>query len=99
MYSRSNSPTDHYGQFFTSTLNTGQRPGSATIAFRISNENLYSAGIDVTYDLAARVKLILGYAFSDTQPRHRTPRFCSRAATTSRSGFRCCAPTCCSRRR
>lgn len=66
MYSRSNSPTDPYGQFFTNTLNTGQRPGSATIAFSDLNEDLYSAGIDVTYDLAARVKLILGYAFSDT---------------------------------
>lgn len=66
LYSRSNSPTDPYGQFFTNTLNTGQRPGSATIAFSDLNENLYSAGIDFTYEISPTVKAIYGYAYSDT---------------------------------
>lgn len=66
LYSRSNSSTDPYGQFFTNTLNTGQRPGSATIAFSDLNENLYSAGVDFTYEIAPRVKAVYGYAFSDT---------------------------------
>ncbi len=66
LYSRSNSPTDPYGKFFTNTLNTGQRPGGASIAFSDLNENLYSAGIDFTYELAPRVKAVYGYAFSDT---------------------------------
>ena len=66
LYSRSNSPTDPYGQFFTNTLNTGQRPGSATIAFSDLNENLYSAGIDFTYEITPRVKAVYGYAYSDT---------------------------------
>ncbi|WP_374525357.1 TonB-dependent receptor domain-containing protein [Sphingopyxis sp.] len=66
LYSRSNSPTDPYGQFFTNTLNTGQRPGSATIAFSDLNENLYSAGIDFTYEVTPRVKAVYGYAYSDT---------------------------------
>ena len=66
LYSRSNSPTDPYGQFFTNTLNTGQRPGSATIAFSDLNENLYSAGVDFTYEISPTVKAVYGYAFSDT---------------------------------
>ncbi|MGV7121713.1 TonB-dependent receptor domain-containing protein [Sphingopyxis sp. 550A] len=66
LYSRSNSPTDPYGQFFTNTLNTGQRPGSASIAFSDLNEDLYSAGIDLTWEIAPRVKAVYGYAYSDT---------------------------------
>jgi len=66
VYSRSNSPADPYGQFYTNTLNTGQRPGSATIAFSDLNENLYSAGIDFTYEITPRVKAVYGYAYSDT---------------------------------
>ncbi|MBN8842944.1 MAG: TonB-dependent receptor [Sphingomonadales bacterium] len=66
LYSRSNSPTDPYGQFYTNTLNTGQRPGSATIAFSDLNENLYSGGIDFTYEISPTVKAVYGYAYSDT---------------------------------
>lgn len=66
VYSRSNSPTDPYGQFFTNTLNTGQRPGGATIAFSDLNENLFSGGIDLSYEIASRVKATVGYAYSDT---------------------------------
>jgi len=66
LYSRSNSATDPYGQFFTNTLNTGQRPGSATIAFSDLNEDLYSAGIDFVYEIAPTVKAVYGYAYSDT---------------------------------
>ena len=66
LYSRSNSAADPYGQFYTNTLNTGQRPGSATIAFSDLNENLYSAGVDFTYEITPRVKAVYGYAYSDT---------------------------------
>jgi TonB-dependent receptor len=66
LYSRSNSATDPFGQFFTNTLNTGQRPGSASIAFSDLNENLYSAGIDFTYEIAPGIKAVYGYAYSDT---------------------------------
>jgi TonB-dependent receptor len=66
LYSRSNSPTDPFGQFYTNTLNTGQRPGSATIAFSDLNENLYSAGVDFTYELTPSIKAVYGYAYSDT---------------------------------
>lgn len=66
LYSRSNSATDPFGQFFTNTLNTGQRPGSASIAFSDLNENLYSAGIDFTYEIAPGIKAVYGYAYTDT---------------------------------
>ena len=66
LYSRSNSASDPYGQFFTNTLSTGQRPGSASIAFSDLNENLYSAGIDFTYEIAPGIKAVYGYAYSDT---------------------------------
>lgn len=66
LYSRSNSATDPFGQFYTNTLNTGQRPGSATIAFSELNENLYSAGVDFTYELSPTVKAVYGYAYADT---------------------------------
>lgn len=65
-YTRSNNPNDPYGALFTNTLNTGQRPGNATIAFSKLNEDLWSGGVDLSYKITPDVTATLGYAYSDT---------------------------------
>jgi outer membrane receptor protein involved in Fe transport len=65
-YFRSNNPSDPYGNFFVNRLNNGQS-GSAEIAFSKLNENLWSAGADLSYRLSDAIRLSVGYAFSDTK--------------------------------
>src|SRR3546814_13250855 len=47
---------------------TGGR-GSASISFSDLNEDLWSGGADLSYELAPRITATVGYAYSDT---HRT---------------------------
>jgi hypothetical protein len=64
-YIRSNRPNDLLGQFFVNQLNNGNN-GSASVAFSNLNENLRSAGVDLTYTVTPDIKVTAGYAFSDT---------------------------------
>ena len=67
-YVRSNRPGDPYGQYFVNRLNNGQN-GGASVTFSDLNEDLYSAGTDVTWRITPGVNVTAGYAFSDTQRR------------------------------
>lgn len=64
-YFRSNSATDPYGQFYVNELNNGQR-GNATVAYSRLNENVWSAGVDLTYKATPDISATIGYAFTDT---------------------------------
>lgn len=66
-YARSNVATDPYGAYFFDSLNVGRVAGNANIAFSKLNEDLRSAGTDVTYRIVPGVSVTLGYAFSDTK--------------------------------
>ncbi len=68
-YIRSNLPLDQdpVGDKFVNDL--GGNRGSATVAFSDLNEDLWSGGVDVSYELAPRITATVGYAYSDT---HRT---------------------------
>ncbi len=68
-YVRSNLPTDQdpVGDKFVNDL--GGNRGDATIAFSDLNEDLWSGGVDLSYELAPRITATVGYAYSDT---HRT---------------------------
>ena len=64
-YLRSNAASDIYGGYFVNRLNNGQS-GSATVSYSRLNENLYSAGGDLTYKLIPDVTLTVGYNWNDT---------------------------------
>ena len=68
-YHRTNLPTtqDPTGNKFVNDL--GGNRGAASIAFSDLNEDLWSGGVDLSYELAPRISATLGYAYSDT---HRT---------------------------
>ncbi|MFC4292834.1 TonB-dependent receptor domain-containing protein [Sphingorhabdus arenilitoris] len=67
-YFRSNSPTDPFGEFFINRLNNGQE-GSASVSFSDLNEDLYSAGVDLSYRFAPTITGTVGYAYADTSRR------------------------------
>jgi len=68
-YVRTNLPTaqDPLGDKFVNDL--GGSRGDASIAFSDLNEDLWSGGVDLSYELAPRITATVGYAYSDT---HRT---------------------------
>ena len=65
-YIRSNLPLeqDPVGDKFVNDL--GGNRGSATVAFSDLNEDLWSGGVDLSYELAPRITATMGYAYSDT---------------------------------
>lgn len=65
-YQRSNQAASPYGELFVNRLDNGQS-GYATAAFSNLDENLKSAGVDVTMAFTPTFKTTLGYDFSDTQ--------------------------------
>lgn len=67
-YFRSNSPSDPYGALDINLLNNGQR-GRAETVFSKLNENLISAGADVSYKITPEITGTVGYAYSDTDRR------------------------------
>jgi outer membrane receptor protein involved in Fe transport len=67
-YARSNRPGDPLADIFINNLNNGN-PGGANITFSDLSEDLWSAGIDVTYRFTDEIRATVGYAFSDTQRR------------------------------
>src|SRR3546814_8311283 len=64
--SRTNLPTsqDPVGDKFVNDL--GGNRGDATIAFSDLSEDLWSGGVDLSYELALRITATVGYAYSDT---------------------------------
>lgn len=64
-YSRSNNANDPFGGFFINRLNNGQR-GNAQVSYSNLNEDLYSAGIDLSYKILPKVTATIGSAFQDT---------------------------------
>ena len=66
-YVRTNQNTllDPTGDRFVNDL--GGNKGDATIAFSDLNEDLWSGGLDLTYEVLPRVKASVGYAYSDAQ--------------------------------
>jgi TonB-dependent receptor len=65
-YVRTNLPTtqDPTGDKFVNDL--GGNRGDATIAFSDLNENLWSGGVDLSYELAPQITATVGYAYTDT---------------------------------
>ncbi|PSJ41022.1 TonB-dependent receptor domain-containing protein [Allosphingosinicella deserti] len=84
-YFRSNRADDPYGQYFINRLNNGQQ-GNAEISFSDLNENLYSAGADLSYKATQGLTLSAGYAFSDTARRTERRDFLFIAPGTFPSG-------------
>jgi outer membrane receptor protein involved in Fe transport len=66
-YFRSNNVADPFGAFFINRLNGNQ--GRAGVSFSDLNENLWSAGVDLSYRLTPGITATLGYAFTDTKRR------------------------------
>ncbi len=80
-YSRSNNPdsaADPYGAQFVNLLN-GQAGNFANIAFSNLDEDLYSAGVDVSWHLAPGRVLSLGFDRADTRRQSRRREFLFRA--------------------
>ena len=65
-YVRTNLPTtqDPTGDKFVNDL--GGNRGDATIAFSDLNEDLWSGGVDLSYELAPQITATIGYAYTDT---------------------------------
>ncbi len=64
-YVRSNSAADPFGAHFVNRLNNGNG-GDATISFSDLNEDLWSAGADLSYLVTPDISVTVGGAFSDT---------------------------------
>ncbi|WP_447764639.1 TonB-dependent receptor domain-containing protein [Sphingopyxis panaciterrae] len=65
-YVRTNLPAeqDPTGDKFVNDL--GGNKGDATIAFSDLNEDLWSGGVDLSYEVAPHITATVGYAYSDT---------------------------------
>ncbi len=66
-YVRTNLPAeqDPTGNKFVNDL--GGNRGDATIAFSDLNEDLWSGGVDLSYELAPQITATVGYAYTDTR--------------------------------
>ena len=64
-YVRTNRDTDALGDQFVNLLN--RQRGDASITFSDLNEDLWSAGADLSYKVSPALTLTAGYAFSDTK--------------------------------
>ncbi len=67
-YVRSNTDSDPFGQYFVNRLNNGNG-GDGGVTFSYLNEDLWTGGVDLGYNLTDSIKLSVGGAYSDT---HRT---------------------------
>lgn len=65
-YFRSNVAEDPFGEVFINLLNNGQR-GNASVSFSDLNEDLLSAGIDLSYKFSSDFSATIGYYYSDAQ--------------------------------
>jgi outer membrane receptor protein involved in Fe transport len=73
-YSRSNVAASPFGAHFINRLDNGQT-GYARVAFSDLEEELKSAGADLTWRLRSAVALSAGYDFTDTQRDSRRREF------------------------
>ena len=64
-YARTNAASDPYGNVFVNRLNNGAR-GDAEITFSDLEEDLYSGGVDLTYQLFDTVSATVGGFYSNT---------------------------------
>lgn len=64
-YVKTNLENDPYGAYFINTLDRNR--GKAVATFSDLNEELYSFGIDLGYEIAPGITLSGGYAMSDTK--------------------------------
>ncbi len=67
-YVRTNAASDPFGSFFINRLNNGNG-GDARITYSYLNEDLWAAGIDLSYRATTDLSVVVGGAFTDT---HRT---------------------------
>lgn len=67
-YVRTNAAADPFGQYFTNRLNNGNG-GDARITFSKLQEDLYSAGTDLSWQLNPDISATVGGAWSDTKRR------------------------------
>ncbi|MGV3556222.1 MAG: TonB-dependent receptor domain-containing protein [Croceibacterium sp.] len=67
-YVRTNSPADPFGQLFVNRLNNGNG-GDGGVTFSDLNEDLWSGGADLSYELTPSMVVTFGGAYADT---HRT---------------------------
>lgn len=65
-YVRTNTPSDLYGNYFVNRLNNGNG-GDASVSYSDLNEDLWSAGVDLSYQATPEIGLTVGGAFSDTK--------------------------------
>lgn len=64
-YFRTNSDADPYGQLFLNRLQNGNA-GDGSVSFSDLEEDLWSAGLDVSYLLLPNLNVTVGGAFADT---------------------------------
>lgn len=84
-YFRSNQPGDPLGNIFINRLNNGQQ-GSASAVFSDLNEDLWSAGADLSYKITPDITATVGYAYADTQRRTERREFLITAPSTFPAG-------------
>ena len=78
-YVRNNNPSDPLGALFINRLDEQQ--GSASVAFSELEEDLFYAGVDLSYRFADWLSATVGYAYTDTR-RDSERRELSLRATT-----------------
>ncbi|WP_084579691.1 TonB-dependent receptor domain-containing protein [Sphingomonas azotifigens] len=79
-YYRSNRASDPFGKLYINRLNNGQQ-GNAEVIFSNLNENLWSAGADVSYRVLPDITASVGYAYSNTARRTERRDFQFRATS------------------
>lgn len=79
-YVRTNNPEDPFGSMFVNRLNGNV--GDASVTFSDLNEDLWSAGLDVTYAITPSIRATIGGAFSDTVRDSSRRQFLFRASST-----------------
>lgn len=80
-YVRTNAAADPYGNYFINRLNGNT--GDARIAYSDLNEDLWSAGVDITVRPVDAVSLSAGYAYLDTSRVSTRREYSFRAGFTS----------------
>jgi outer membrane receptor protein involved in Fe transport len=63
-YIRTNAPNDPFGNLYVNTLNRAR--GRADVIFSDLNEDLWAAGIDLSYRVTPAITATVGGAFADT---------------------------------
>lgn len=78
-YVRTNAAADPFGALYVNRLNGNA--GEASVAFSDLNEDLWSGGIDVTYEVMPSLKATIGGLFSDTNRVSSRRQFLFRASS------------------